>query len=226
MCCNPVVKHIFIYSDCCSGQNRNLNIALTLLRFVLEDNSIKTIEHKFLVSGHSYLPNNGDLGVSKLRIKRTIYGLKDWYNIMRDARRTNKFVIHGMQISDFVAVTGLQDYVTKKKKNVARIVVNWLKMRHSTTFVIKYDKRHRMSIFYKETLNDLVGFQEFNLKKNRTGSMAGRPSLGLIKHQLEISYPFGKPITASKKKDMEDFLRRLSFSWKSYLLYTIHFLWD
>lgn len=203
MCCNPVIKHIVIYSDCCTGQNRNLNIALTLLRFVSEDNSIETIEQKFLVSGHSYLPNDGDFGCVETASKnRTIYGPKDWYNIMKDARRTNKFVIHEMQTSDFVAVTGLQDYVTKRKKNVAGIEVNWLKMRH-----IKYDKRHRMSIFYKETLNDLVGFQELNLKKNRTGSMAGRPSLNLIKHQLKISYPFGRPVTASKKKDMEDLLQ-------------------
>lgn len=41
-------KHVIMYSDSCTGQNRNIKTTLSLLKLVQDpDTSIDTIDHKF-----------------------------------------------------------------------------------------------------------------------------------------------------------------------------------
>ncbi|KAK4875421.1 hypothetical protein RN001_011843 [Aquatica leii] len=54
--------HIIAYSDACTGQNRNIKTSLMWLKLLADSKNLKVIDHKFLVSGHSYLPNDRDFG--------------------------------------------------------------------------------------------------------------------------------------------------------------------
>lgn len=57
-------KHIVLFSDSCTGQNRNIKMALTLLKLAQQpDLKIETIDLKLLVSGHSFLPNDTEFGI-------------------------------------------------------------------------------------------------------------------------------------------------------------------
>ncbi|XP_065172713.1 uncharacterized protein, partial [Atheta coriaria] len=57
-------KHIIAYSDMCTGQNRNIKVALMWLKIVQAlTNNVEIIDHKFLISGHSFLPNDRDFAV-------------------------------------------------------------------------------------------------------------------------------------------------------------------
>jgi len=50
-------------SDCCSGQNINIKIALSLLwNYIVQSDkfSVNNVDHKFLESGHTILPNDQD----------------------------------------------------------------------------------------------------------------------------------------------------------------------
>lgn len=49
------VDHVVLYSDACGGQNRNRIIATCLLHSVTTIPNIKTIDHKFLESGHTHM---------------------------------------------------------------------------------------------------------------------------------------------------------------------------
>ena len=51
---------LVLWSDSCGGQNRNLNMVALMIALVNSNNSIKKITHRFLWSGHSYLPNDSD----------------------------------------------------------------------------------------------------------------------------------------------------------------------
>ena len=63
-----------MYSDSCSGQNRNIKTVLSLLKLVQsEDIKAKSIELKFLLSGHSYLPNDADFAVIEAYAKKSVY---------------------------------------------------------------------------------------------------------------------------------------------------------
>ncbi|XP_072763725.1 uncharacterized protein [Anoplolepis gracilipes] len=60
-------SHVIAYSDMCTGQNRNLQMALMWLKVTQSnENNIDIIDHKFLLSGHSYLPNDADFGIIEM----------------------------------------------------------------------------------------------------------------------------------------------------------------
>jgi len=59
-------------------------MALMWLRVVQSlKNNIEVIDHKFLVSGHSYLPNNADFNIIEmaLRKKNFLYTPQDYYDV-------------------------------------------------------------------------------------------------------------------------------------------------
>ncbi|EZA54507.1 hypothetical protein X777_05486 [Ooceraea biroi] len=83
-------KHVIAYSDACSGQNRNIKVALTWMKIVQSsDKAIETIDHKFLVSGHFFLPNNRDFGLIELDIKKTnyLYISEHYYKLIELCRK-------------------------------------------------------------------------------------------------------------------------------------------
>jgi len=60
-------RHIIAYSDMCAGKNRNIKVALMWLKIVKTlENNVEIIDHKFLISGHSFLPNDRDFGVVEM----------------------------------------------------------------------------------------------------------------------------------------------------------------
>jgi len=64
-------RHIIAYSDMCAGKNRNIKVALMWLKIVKTlENNVEIIDHKFLISGHSFLPNDRDFGAGKNFIKK------------------------------------------------------------------------------------------------------------------------------------------------------------
>ena len=49
------IEHVIAYSDSCSGQNKN-NYVLSMFLTELQNHPhIKTIDHKFLVPGHTHM---------------------------------------------------------------------------------------------------------------------------------------------------------------------------
>ena len=60
-------RHIIAYSDMCTGQNRNIKVALMWLKIVQTlENNVEIIDHQFLISGLSFLPNDRDFGVVEM----------------------------------------------------------------------------------------------------------------------------------------------------------------
>ena len=56
-------SHLIVYSDACGGQNRNINVVCMWMHIAASSNfSYNVVDHKFMVSGHSYLPNDRDFG--------------------------------------------------------------------------------------------------------------------------------------------------------------------
>lgn len=49
------VQHLILYSDCCSGQNRNHYLTAGLFHALKTSRNIETIEQKFLESGHTQM---------------------------------------------------------------------------------------------------------------------------------------------------------------------------
>ena len=65
-------KHLIAFSDNCGGQNKNHNI-IKFWMHIISTTSIAEIDHKFLISGHSYMECDQDFGVIEKSKKRTQY---------------------------------------------------------------------------------------------------------------------------------------------------------
>lgn len=192
-------ESIILYSDSCTGQNRNIKTSLSLLKLVNDPSmNAQTIDLKFLVSGHSYLPNDADFGIieSASRKKSHIYNPKDWMDIAREAKKkAPKFEVIEMKREEFMSTKELESVIQNRKKTIDGYQFSWLNIRW-----LRFEKGS-LSFKFKETLND-YDFHEVDLKK----AAPGRPPVNINNINQSFLYPKKRPVTTSKKQHMTDLL--------------------
>ncbi|PSN54975.1 hypothetical protein C0J52_02354 [Blattella germanica] len=193
-------KHITMYSDSCTGQNRNSKTVLSMAKLV-QSACIKAeiIDLKFLVSGHSYLPNDSDFGVVENKGRKTtnIFRPDDWYDVIRQSKSKNPFVVTEMKREEFLSTKPLEDAVTIRKKTLDGTAVNWMDMRW-----IRLDRLKPYIIQYKTTFSEDMSFFEIDIKKKTVGRP---PTLSTINQN--VLYPTVRPVTKAKKQDMMSLLK-------------------
>ncbi|KAE8751014.1 hypothetical protein FOCC_FOCC002099 [Frankliniella occidentalis] len=92
------VTELTLFSDCCSGQNRN-SIICSMLLTALQDRrtSLQTIDHIFLVPGHTRMECDSRHSLIERYKKRSedmAIVPSDWYKIVESAGNGNFTVIH------------------------------------------------------------------------------------------------------------------------------------
>lgn len=119
-----LANHVVMYSDTCTGQNRNWKTAMTLMRLVQsEDNNIEVIDQKFMQSGHSYLPNDCDFAsIENFSRMQQIFTPDDWYSVIARSRKKNPFHVTVMSNDDFFLLTTYLKKSPKEKKTVRAIL--------------------------------------------------------------------------------------------------------
>lgn len=195
-------KHIVMYSDSCGGQNRNIKVVLSLMKYLQTHNgSTEKIDFKFVVPGHSYLPNDTDFSFIEKRAKTSsnIFSPRDWYDIILGCRKKNKYFLTEMTHEDFLSTQNLEKSVTNRKKNVDGDPLNWLQMRW-----IRIEKAEPFAMKYKTTFLAEMPFEVINIQKK---SENGRPLASLANVKQDLLYPTSRPISMAKKKDMIDLLK-------------------
>lgn len=111
---------LIMYSDQCGGQNRNIKMYSFCNYIVTSPNFVvNKIDHKFLVSGHSYLPCGEDFGLIEKRKKfhANIYVPDDWLPVIIEARRRMPFIVVEMKTEDFFSSKQLEKQITNRKIN-------------------------------------------------------------------------------------------------------------
>ncbi|CAK1596051.1 unnamed protein product [Parnassius mnemosyne] len=109
------VKSLCFFSDCCSGQNRNWNVLHFMMFLVNKSPYLESITMHYLVSGHTYLPNDTDFSFisRELKKKTDIYTPEDWMKLVRDCRKQKPFTVRDMKnkFLDYESLTTLfKDY--------------------------------------------------------------------------------------------------------------------
>ena len=192
-------SHLIMYSDSCGGQNRNINAICLWLNVVNNDNySYTTIDHKFMVSGHSYLPNDWDFGGIELARRRasSLFVPDDWCVLVENARRKNGFQVRKMHQTDFVTSSSLKAMIVNRKVNTKGDKVDWFSIHW-----IRVEKASPFSFKYRYTLNTLEQWKTVNIRPKRKG----RPS-DIGRANLPPLYTAPRPIKAAKLKDLKDLL--------------------
>ena len=109
-------KKLTCYSDSCFGQNKNFQVVCFWNQHALE--RFEQIDHKFLVRGHTYLPNDRDFAhIEKRKDSARVYVPTDWERVVREARYVNPFTVTSLDSSMFVDHAELSQQYTHRKKD-------------------------------------------------------------------------------------------------------------
>lgn len=159
----------------------------------------ESIDMKFLVSGHSYLPNDSDFAIIESCAKKNqnIFSPDDWYHIIKTCKKKAPFHLIQMTHQDFLSTKPLEQSIINRKVTVTGLPVNWLKIRW-----IKLERSKPYLIQFKCDYNEDTEFQAINIRK----SLVGRPQ-SLKNIDQPLLYPKGRTVTGEKWRDMMDLLK-------------------
>lgn len=99
------VEELTVWSDNCPGQNRNLLVVGAYFWILRSLPNLKTINHKYLLRGHSHLEADADHSIIE-RAKKRLEPLQimipwDWQQFTRGCRPNNPFNVVNMELNDF-----------------------------------------------------------------------------------------------------------------------------
>ncbi|CAH0558686.1 unnamed protein product [Brassicogethes aeneus] len=150
-------NELVIFTDNCGGQNKNWLIMSLWLQLVREG-KFKSVEHRFLVSGHTYLPCDRDFALIEKhkRFLRQVYCPDDWYTAVLKCKRTNPFEVTIMQQEDFFTFKN----ITVVRKNITdeKEPLNFNRVR-----CFRFESNNPNAMFVKHELNGL--FKKVNVGK-------------------------------------------------------------
>ena len=186
----PAVKHVIMYSDNCSGQNRNQYMCNAVLS-ALQEARVEIVDQKFLVTGHTQMEvDSMHSAIERCRKVTKVNIPNDWYNIMRSARRRNPYTVIPLEYSDFLDFKNCHQDKPNMKVDLEGKQVRW-----DSIVQLRYVRADKQHIFFKYDFDE-SHFRAIKLSKN-TRSAKGMVPLAppqLYKNQL--------PINKDKKKDL------------------------
>ncbi|KAE8741241.1 hypothetical protein FOCC_FOCC013228 [Frankliniella occidentalis] len=193
------VEHLIMWSDTCGGQNKNSIINSALVTALSRKKTLKVIDQKFLVPGHTHLECDGDHAVieNKKRQAPEIHVPRDWYNLVRNASKKFSVQLLKEHQLDFKALhTGKTSPLVKRKVTTTKIKFVW----KDVVWI-----RHRRNldpgvVAFKKTLNEDDDFEYLNLRRRKKGEFVLAP---------KKAYSGPKPIGSKKKKDLLSMLHLL-----------------
>lgn len=99
----PEYDEVHIFSDNCSGQNKNHALSKFLLSLT-DTERFKKVEQFFPVRGHSFLPCDRDFAIIKRALKRhdRIYSIHELTEIIINSSTSNKFTVVEVDSSELI----------------------------------------------------------------------------------------------------------------------------
>lgn len=185
----PSVKHLIAFSDNCGGQNKNKFIARFWM-YIVKNTNVETVDHKFLVPGHSYMECDQNFGLIEKAKKQLQYVFvpDDWVKAVAGTSR--KFKVVRMTGSDFLSSERMNDNLKDGVEGISQF--QWL----------RFKKEEPLTIYFKKSLNEDLEFEKFSMVKPK----CGRPSTNFTLKPLHEVPP---KITTAKYKDIQTLLQFL-----------------
>lgn len=125
------VKHLILYSDNCSGQNRNKYMMTALLHAVATTH-IELIDQKFLTTGHTKMEADSvHAAIEKTSRNVNIFTPHEYINVMKLARSRNPYKCIQLEHKDFVDYKVMnKTSVTNVRRNTKGEKISWLEICH------------------------------------------------------------------------------------------------
>ncbi|KAJ8365576.1 hypothetical protein SKAU_G00144070 [Synaphobranchus kaupii] len=121
----PKERKLVIFSDRCCGQNNNWRM-LNLMALLTSMGYFTEIEHKFMVSGHSFLPCDRSFAIIEKRRKvSTLHTPEDFTEMIIQSKQEHPFRVMQMKSEDFRL---FPDSVLKKPAGLQITSKMWFKV--------------------------------------------------------------------------------------------------
>nr|CAH7719518.1 unnamed protein product [Callosobruchus chinensis] len=129
------VEHIATFSDTCGGQNRNKFVSAAMLYSVNKLPNLKTIDLKFMESGHSYLEADSmHATIERARRHKKIYNTREWCLLVSASRlKPRPYLVHHLKYQDLFDLQQLVDCIVHNTtlncdgEKVSWIRIKWLR---------------------------------------------------------------------------------------------------
>lgn len=186
---------LVFFSDNCAGQQKNKYIISLYMYALKKYPNIRSICHKFLVTGHTQ--NEGDCAHSVIerQVKRylkssPIYLPNEYTTLIRTAKKSGKpFQVMELSFKDFFDLKDLNgrigNFVGGEKLSDVR--------------VLKIEKNYPFTVFYKTSYSQ-ADFSEMTVKTVRSKS-------NVLSLTLEPAYKSKIKISERKRSDLQDLLK-------------------
>lgn len=189
----PVVENVTLISDCCSGQNRNNIVAAALMTALEAHPTLKTIDHIFLVPGHTRMECDTKHSIverHKTKVSQRPCIPSDWFKLVEEAGNGDFIVKEvGDKFYDFhKLLMGRNSPLVKKKTDTDGHRFLW-----TESCWFRYSKDLPMQVQVKNTYSN-TNFQRVMLKRRGVKVQ----SLGGCLKKL----PGVHPISEKKKADL------------------------
>ena len=190
--------HLIAYSDSCGGQNKNFGM-VSLWTYLVQTGRFDTIDHKFPVSGHSFLPSDRDFGVIEQRKRKAshVYIPEEWVDLITSARRRNPFHVTKLTAANFYALESISSHLCNQKVSVGKQKVEFRKI-----MWFRFERSNPLKYKYRYMLNELEAWKTVDLARHRRG----RPS-NLQDVELTLKYTSPRGINPKKKADIMKLLK-------------------
>ncbi|CAG4959985.1 unnamed protein product [Parnassius apollo] len=197
---HPNAKKLIMFSDSCSGQNKNSIVTTMLMLVTRLSPQLQFIEHKFLVPGHTHMEADTDHALIERKKKITnmdIHLPRDWYQLVRTAsNKTAKFTVIEMTHEMFYDFNiFVKQSFTFRKTNTANEKFLWLNVRS-----VLYNKENISCFSYKKEFKDVEYLTMDCSKRGKTYD-----NIFTI-NMVPKAYHSKLPISTDKKKDLLNLL--------------------
>ncbi|KAK7091324.1 hypothetical protein V1264_009019 [Littorina saxatilis] len=209
----PQVKHAVLYSDTCSGQNRNKFVSVGLLYAAQHLPNLQIIDQKFVESGHTHMECDSMHSTIESAKRNCKVQIPDqWKTVMECARPKQAYVVEELEFSDVLDFKAVAtSCLCNSKTDGEGSRINWMKIKW-----LRYLKGEEDTIYFKYRMSD--PFRQ--LKIRHGSSRRGRgpvtvTTIGEIPHR----YTERIPLSAVKKADLLDLCRLNIIQEKHHHLY-------
>ena len=197
----PKSKKLICYSDSCFGQNKNTQM-ICFWSKLINKGQFTRIDHKFLVRGHTYLPNDRDFAlIEKKKDSAMVHLPEDWERVIREARIARPFHVQKMSKEKFFDFAPITKQFTMRKKDDAGASVlistaNWLNFGEGEDGGDKVVS-HPGEFWMKSSFSVHEPWQKVCILKGRK-KVAPPKAIS-----VSISYPDGHPVNPKKIADLQ-----------------------
>lgn len=181
-------RKLTVWTDNCSGQNKNKMILFLWIYLICND-YFDEIEHKYVVSGHSYLSCDRDFAIieKRKRVEKCEVPL-DIVRVLCSANKKRPFLTTLMQEDDFYDFSiAAKEYLNTSKLEISK--VSWLKI----------NKTKPGTILTKKTFSEVEPWVKMNVFKK---GIRMETLKGMQLPQLNIE---GR-LKNEKKEDLKKFI--------------------